>query len=221
MCGRFALADDGTAVTQQFELPAGVNLAPRYNIAPTQPVAAVRLNQHGQRELTHFYWGLVPSWAKDMSMASRLINARAETVLEKPSFKNGFKRRRCLVPMSGFYEWRKEGKQKQPVYIHPAEADLFAVAGLWEMWQSPDGETLQSCTLLTTSPNELMATIHDRMPVILSPADYELWLDPASPLPAVQQLLQSYPAAQMHTYPVSSYVNSAINEGATCLLPLA
>jgi putative SOS response-associated peptidase YedK len=221
MCGRFALADDGTAVTQQFDLPAGVHLAPRYNIAPTQPIAAVRRGQHGRRELTHFYWGLVPSWSKDMSMASRLINARAETVLEKPSFKNAFKRRRCLVPMSGFYEWRKEGKQKQPVYIHPAEADLFAVAGLWEIWQSPEGETLQSCTLLTTSPNELMATIHDRMPVILAPADYDLWLDPASPLPAVEQLLQSYPAAQMTSYAVSSYVNSALNEGATCLLPLA
>ena len=216
MCGRFALVDDGTNVAQQLQLAQGSPLAPRYNIAPTQPVSAVVVEK-GRRTLTHFYWGFVPSWAKDMSMASRMINARAETVAEKPSFRNAFRRRRCLVPMTGFYEWQTVGGRKQPHYIQVAGQAVFAVAGLWEVWESAEGDTLQSCTLLTTEANEMMASLHNRMPVIVPPRDYGLWLDVAAPLPAVESLLRPYPAAQMTHRPVSPYVSNARNEGPACL----
>lgn len=191
-------------------------LVARYNIAPTQPVAAVVQGKHG-RALTHFHWGFVPSWAKDMSMAGRMINARAETAAEKPSFRNAFRRRRCLVPMTGFYEWQTQGGRKQPHYIQVVDTPVFAVAGLWEMWESAEGDTLQSCTLLTTEPNELMANIHNRMPVIVAPRDYALWLDVGAPLPAVESLLRPYPAERMVHRPVSTYVSNARNEGPLCV----
>jgi putative SOS response-associated peptidase YedK len=216
MCGRFALIDDGTNVAQQLRLTAVTPLAPRYNIAPTQPITAV-IAPRGPRTLTHFYWGLVPSWAKDISMAGRMINARAETAAEKPSFRNALRRRRCLVPMSGFYEWQKIDGRKQPHYIQVAGQAIFAVAGLWEIWESPEGDTLQSCALLTTAANDLMAPLHDRMPVIIAPADYGTWLDTAAPLPAVEALLRSYPSAAMTHRPVSPYVSNARNEGPACL----
>lgn len=220
MCGRFALEDDGTGVQEQFGLVDTPQLAPRYNIAPTQPIAAVGRKKSGRYGLTHFYWGFVPSWAKDMSMASRMINARSETVHEKPSFRAAFKRRRCIVPLSGFYEWQKqENGRKQPMYIHPSGgASFFAAAGLWELWHSPDGSELRSATLLTTIPNELMAPIHNRMPVLLSPDDYEAWLNPDTPLPVLQALCKPYQQDQMSTHPVSSYVNSPRNEGPDCFM---
>ena len=224
MCGRFALEDDGTAVQDQFDLAETPQLAARYNIAPTQPVAAVgrkRAADGGGYGLTHFYWGFVPSWAKDISMASRMINARAETVHEKPSFRAAFKRRRCLIPLSGFYEWQKlENGRKQPLYIHPTDAPLFAVAALWENWHSPDGSELRSTTLLTTTPNELMAPIHNRMPVLITPQDYETWLDPETPPAVLQSLLKPFSSEKMAAYPVSSHVNSPRNEGPTCSQPL-
>ena len=215
MCGRFALVDDGTNVAQQLQLAAVPPLVPRYNIAPSQPISAVVAPQ-GVRTLTHFYWGLVPSWAKDMSMATRLINARAETAADKPSFRNALRRRRCLVPMSGFYEWAKEGGRKQPYYIYLQEQSVLAVAGLWEVWESAEGDTLQSCTLLTTAANEFMAPLHDRMPVIIPPAEASVWLDPTTAAPVVQSLLRPYPSALMAARPVSSYVNHARHEGPAC-----
>lgn len=221
MCGRFALEATGEEVASAFDLQETPQLAPRYNIAPTQPVAAVRLHPHsGARELTHFHWGLIPSWSKDHKIGSRMINARSETVAEKPSFRAAFKRRRCLIPASGFYEWQKLASGKQPTYIHPKEAPMFALAGLWETWHSSDGGEIDSCTILTTSPNELMRPIHNRMPVILEPEDFEMWLDPGpSPTDALH-LLRPFSPEKMATYPVSTFVNSPRNEGPECIAPI-
>jgi len=226
MCGRFALISDtktlidtfGIAPNSASTLPPAV---PRYNIAPTQPVAAIRLNKDGkQRELTFFRWGLVPSWSKDIKIGSRLINARSETVAEKPSFRTAFKRRRCIIPANGFYEWQRRGSRKQPVYIHAADNNLLALAGLWEVWRTPDGDSLQTCTILTTSPNEIMAPIHNRMPVILEPEDFDTWLDPGPQPDHGLHLLRPYPAHKMTFYPVSTFVNSPANDSQECITPL-
>ena len=222
MCGRFALATDNETVAQQFELPMpeGMMLAPRYNIAPTQPVTAVRHNRNNQREITHFIWGLIPSWSKDPKMGSRMINARSESVSEKPSFRAAFKRRRCIIPATGFYEWRKLNGGKQPMYIHPTDEDLFAFAGLWEVWHSPDGGELESCTILTTSPNELMEPIHNRMPVILEQEDYDLWLQPGEQPEQGLHLLRPFTSHKMAAYPVSTLVNSPRHDSQECVMPL-
>ena len=156
MCGRFALDADAEQIATTFKLTltaTAVPLTPRYNIAPTQPVAAIRHDQQGDRELTHFHWGLIPHWAQDKSFASRLINARSETVAEKPSFRHAFQHRRCLIPTTGFYEWQKQGRQKQPIFITLTQTEPFAFAGLWEYWTDASGDRLQSCTILTTPPN--------------------------------------------------------------------
>ena len=222
MCGRFALATDNETIAQQFELPLpeGMALAPRYNIAPTQPVTAVRLNRAHQREITHFQWGLIPSWSKDPKIGSRMINARSETVADKPSFRAAFKRRRCIIPATGFYEWQKLNGGKQPTYIHPAEENLFALAGLWEVWHSADGSEIESCTILTTRPNELMEPIHNRMPVILEREDYDVWLEPGDQPEQGLHLLRPFPSHKMATYPVSTFVNNPRNEGHQCVMPL-
>jgi putative SOS response-associated peptidase YedK len=222
MCGRFTLIAPGEAVAELFQLTDIPNLAPRYNIAPTQPVAAVRVNEkNGDRELTHFYWGLIPRWAKDPKIGSRMINARSETAAEKPSFRVAFKYRRCLVPADGFYEWQKLNGQKQPVRIQMEDGGPFAIAGLWERWASPDGSEIESCTLLTTEPNELLQDVHNRMPVIIAPRDFDLWLDPGAQHPGeVQHLLRSYPAGDMSYYPVSTHVNNPRNEDPLCIEPL-
>lgn len=218
MCGRFALVDDGTAVAAQFDLAETPALAPRYNIAPTQPIAAIGRNKENGRGLTHFHWGLVPSWAKDVKMASQLINARAETVAEKPSFRAAFKRRRCLVPMSGFYEWQKQADGgKQPHHIHTTTNGLLAAAGLWERWQDAEGNALLSCTILTTTPNELMQPLHNRMPVFIAPTDYDAWLAEDTAVDELQYLLRPYPTENMAAHPISTYVNSPRNEGPACL----
>jgi putative SOS response-associated peptidase YedK len=222
MCGRFTLIAPGEAIAEHFGLREIPTLAPRYNIAPTQPVAAIRISsKSGTPELTHFHWGLIPRWAKDPTIGSRMINARSETAAEKPSFRVAFKYRRCLVPADGFYEWQKVNGGKQPVRIGLADGGLFAIAGLWEHWQSPDGSEIESCTLLTTGPNELLKPVHNRMPVILSPDDYELWLDPGAQHPGeVQPLLRSYPDETMRYYPVSTHVNNPRNEDPLCIEPL-
>ena len=218
MCGRFALLAPGESLAEQFLLDSILALTPRYNIAPTQPVTAVRLNPHSQnREWTVLHWGLIPSWAKDMKFSSRMINARAETVADKPAFRAAFKRRRCLIPADGFYEWQKLNGRKQPMYIHARDGRPLALAGLWESWQSADGSEIESCTIVTTEPNELMAPIHNRMPVIIEPEDYSMWLDPG-PQPAdALHLLRPYPAAKMAAYPVSSLVNSPRNDNPKCI----
>ncbi len=221
MCGRFALLAPGDSLAEQFHLTDTPTLAPRYNIAPTQPVAAVRLADHThERELVLFHWGLIPSWSKDIKRGARMINARAETASEKPSFRAAFKRRRCLIPSDGFYEWQKLGREKQPMYIHAQDGKLFGLAGLWEVWQSADGSLIESCAILTTEPNELMAPIHNRMPVIIEPGEYGMWLEPGPHPEDARHLLRPYPAAKMHAYPVSSHVNSPYNDTPQCMAPL-
>lgn len=219
MCGRFTLTAPAEMVAEHYQLSELPLLAPRYNIAPTQPVAAVRLGVHRGRELTHFRWGLVPSWSRDIAIGSKMINARAETAAEKPSFRAAFRRRRCLVPASGFYEWRQTDGRKQPIYIRPPDG-LMSFAGLWEIWSSPEGDVLETCTLLTTEPNALLATIHNRMPVILEPESYEAWLDPETPLQELMHLLRPAADGWLEAYPVSTTVNSPANEGPGCIEPL-
>ncbi|MDX1414207.1 MAG: SOS response-associated peptidase [Candidatus Promineifilaceae bacterium] len=221
MCGRFSLFASGELISQQFGVSVDHDLEPRYNIAPTQPVAAVRQTADGQgREFTYLQWGLIPSWAKDPKIGSRMINARSETVTEKPSFRAAFKRRRCLIPASGFYEWQKTANGKQPMFIRPAGDELFGLAGLWEYWESADGSTIHSCTILTTEPNELMAAIHNRMPVIIEAEDYSMWLDPGPDPTDAQHLLRPYTAQKMVAYPVSTAVNNPRNENPQCVQPI-
>jgi putative SOS response-associated peptidase YedK len=221
MCGRFSLVASGEEVAEHYQLPEVPFVAPRYNIAPTQPVAAVRLDNKGQREFTFFQWGLIPSWAKDPSMGSKMINARAETAADKLAFRAAFKRRRCLLPASGFYEWQQTNGRKQPMYIHEAGGGLMSLAGLWEVWQSADGGLLETCTILTTTPNVLMEPIHNRMPVILNPLDYGMWLDPDTPADQLQHLLRPYDPEGLAAYPVSAAVNRPQNDTAECIAPLA
>lgn len=222
MCGRFALITPGEVLAEQFQLSEVPALAPRYNIAPTQPIAAVRLAREGiARELVLLRWGLIPSWAKDPGVGSRLINARSETVAEKPSFRSAFKSRRCLVPADGFYEWQRQERGRQPFFIRMREGTPFAIAGLWEHWQGPEGEVIESCTLLTTAANEVMRPLHDRMPVILNPKDYDLWLDPdVQKREALSPLLRPYTAEAMVAYPVRPVVNSPANDSPLCIEPL-
>jgi putative SOS response-associated peptidase YedK len=223
MCGRFTLISPGETVADYFQLATTPALAPRYNIAPTQPIAAVRISREaGQRELTYFHWGLIPRWAKDPTIGARMINARSETAADKPSFRAAFKYRRCLVPADGFYEWQKVDGRKQPVRIQMQDGGPFAIAGLWEHWQSPDGSEIESCTLLTTEPNELLKPVHNRMPVIISPGDFDRWLDPGAQHPGeVQPLLHPYSSEAMTFYPVSTYVNSPHNDDSRCIEPLS
>ncbi len=222
MCGRYTLTAPGDAIVDAFELAATPQLPARYNIAPTQEVAAVRLPRGGgERELVNLRWGLVPSWASDPSMGNRMINARAETVAEKPAFRSAFRRQRCLVLSDGYYEWKKlPDGSKQPYYIRLKGGRPFAFAGLWERW-AKEGEPLETCTLLTTAPNELSAAIHDRMPVILPAAAQALWLDPKASREQLEPLLTAYPAEEMEAWPVSRFVNSPANDGPRCIEPVA
>ncbi len=221
MCGRFTLTVDPAELQDNFTgYTFPIQFAPRFNIAPTQPVLAIP--NDGQRRGDFFVWGLIPSWAKDPTMGSRLINARAETLGEKPSFRAAYKYRRCLIPADGFYEWKAVPGQKTkiPYFIHLKSRQPFAFAGLWEEWHSPDGSQIRSCTIITTEPNELMATLHNRMPVILPPAAYAEWLDTAIRTPeSMGTLLRPYPADEMAAYPVSTLVNSPQNDRAELIVP--
>ena len=211
-----------TKLAEQFRFdlrsPAMLQLPLRYNIAPTQTVAVVRhAAASEERELALLHWGLIPSWAKDAKMAAAMINARAETVAEKPAFRSAFASRRCLVLADGYYEWQKVGKVKQPYCFTLRDERPFAFAGLWESWRPPnslDGVPLESCTIITTAANELSAALHDRMPVILEPADYDLWLDPSVKDRArLEPLLAAYPSDAMKVEPADPRVNNARNEG--------
>lgn len=207
MCGRFTLKVDIKTVAETFGVPPTVEVQPRYNIAPTQNVVTVMRN--GSSHLAMLRWGLIPSWAKDASIGSRMINARAETLAEKPSFKGLLRSKRCLVVADGFYEWRQEGKGKVPMYITMKDGQPFAFAGLWDQWKSPDGEPIRTCTLITTEPNELMTPIHNRMPAILLPEAYEEWLDSDfHDEHALQHLLGPYPSDAMTARAVSKLVNN-------------
>ena len=223
MCGRFTLRAPASLVAEQFTLFELPPFAPRFNIAPSQPVAVVRLapaQGQPQRELAWLRWGLIPSWAKDPAIGNRMINARAETVAEKPAYRAALRRRRCLLAADGFYEWQRTDGRKQPYFIHLCDDRPFAFAGLWEAWEGPDDSYIESCTLLTTEPNELIRPIHNRMPVILAPDDYEPWLDPAvqKPEPLVP-LLRPYPSDEMAAHPVSTLVNSPTNDDPKCIEP--
>ncbi|MSO70694.1 MAG: SOS response-associated peptidase [Alphaproteobacteria bacterium] len=220
MCGRYTLTTTIAQLAAAFDLANLPNLPARANIAPTQEVAAVRLEE-GVRRLALLRWGLIPSFAKDTRLAASMINARAETVAEKPSFRTAFRRRRCLILADGFYEWRVEGKNKQPYRITLASGAPLAFAGLWEMWTPSNGETVVSCTIVTCAANEVLVSLHDRMPVILPPEAVGAWLDPKSQPEDLQGLLRPYPAKEMTYYPVSTRVNSVRNDDAGCIAPLA
>ncbi|MGB7440871.1 MAG: SOS response-associated peptidase [Coleofasciculaceae cyanobacterium] len=220
MCGRFSQSQPAEAIAKAFQVEVPP-LKARYNIAPTQTVGTILLTPEEQkREFKMLRWGLIPSWAKDEKIGVRLINARAETVAEKPSFRSAFRHRRCLVVADGFYEWQKlEGKkQKQPFYFQMRDKKPFAFAGLWEHWHNPNGEEINSCTILTTEANNLSRPIHERMPVILEEKNYDLWLDTEEKnTELLQPLLSPYPTEKMMAYPVSKAVNKASNEGAECI----
>lgn len=217
MCGRYTLSQPAEAIAAAFQLDSVPTMEPRYNIAPTQSVPVV-LYPEKQRQLQLFRWGLIPSWAKDASIGSRLINARSETVSEKPSFRAAFRHRRCLVIADGFYEWQRQERKKQPYYFLRQDKKPFGFAGLWENWQSPDGEVIKTCTILTTEANELMRSIHDRMPVILEAKNYDLWLDTTIQQPEeLQQLLHPYSSEAMNSYAVSTLVNKPTNNSPECI----
>jgi putative SOS response-associated peptidase YedK len=220
VCGRFTLRYSAREIAEQFALDSVPDLVPRYNVAPTQQVLVIRLHD-GTRHGSWLRWGLIPSWADDPAIGNRLLNARSETVAEKPAFRSAFKRSRCLVVADGFYEWKKNGKTKQPYFIHMKSEKTFAFAGLSERWKRDD-KVIESCTIVTTDANPHMAELHDRMPVILSPADYDVWLDAEfQSQEKLLSLLQPFDAEKMAMYPVSAVVNSPKNEQKECIEPLA
>jgi putative SOS response-associated peptidase YedK len=220
MCGRFTLAVDKTALSEAFpNVVIAEVLAPRYNIAPTQMVAVVRNIEPYKVELVH--WGLVPHWAKDPRIGHKMKNARAESLKDKPSFREPFRKRRCLVLVDGFYEWKKTPAGKVPMYIRLKSGRPFAFAGLWDVWRSGD-EEITSCTIVTTASNKLVAEIHDRMPVILAPSDYTLWTDHEDKSPdRLQGLLTPYPAEEMMAYEVSAKVNDPKVDSSECVQPIS
>ena len=219
MCGRFPQTQSSGTIAAAFQLSVLPQLEPRYNIAPTQAVAAVlQTLDSQQRQCKFLRWGLIPSWAKDPAIGSRLINARAETASEKPSFRAAFKKRRCLILADGFYEWQRQEGGKQPFYFQLQHGVPFAFAGLWESWRGDGEGAIASCTILTTTANSFMQPYHHRMPVILNPTDYDRWLDPALQTPAqLQTLLCPYPPEAMTAYPVSKAVNKATHDSPACI----
>jgi putative SOS response-associated peptidase YedK len=222
MCGRFVLMTPSKSLAAHFCVSEEPSLEPHYNIAPSQRIAAVRFDPGKPgREVVLLKWGLVPSWAKDLTIGSRLINARSETVADKPVFRSAFRRRRCLIPADGFYEWKKLEGGKRPYFLSMANARVFAFAGLWEHRSDPNGESIESCCILTTDANELVTPIHDRMPVILPESDYDRWLDPSVNRPELLMgLLRPYPAEAMAAYPVGTKVNRAEYDGPELIEPV-
>lgn len=222
MCGRFTLTVNPGELQDMFnEYTFPEQFAPRFNIAPTQPVLAI--SNDGKHRADFFMWGLIPSWSKDPSIANKLINARGETIAEKPSFRGSFKYKRCLIPADGFYEWKAQtdSKSKTPYFIHMKDRKPFALAGLWDEWHSPEGDTIRTCTIITTEPNDLMKTLHNRMPVILNPKDYAVWLNTAPQTPDdLLHLIKPFLSEKMSAYPVSSMVNSPHNDRSELILPL-
>lgn len=223
MCGRFTLVTTSDVLAEYFDLVEATGQPPRYNIAPTQSVPVVRIkNETAKREMCSMRWGLIPSWAKETSIGSKMINARSETLAEKPSFRSAYNHRRCLVVADGFYEWKKIHQRKQPYYIRLQDGGPFAFAGLWERWPGDRDGSIESCTIIPTTPNELMADLHHRMPVILKPEDYSTWLDPTlSGGETIQSLLQPFPTDRMEAYAVDTVVNSPANDKPVCIEPLA
>ncbi|MCR4442282.1 MAG: SOS response-associated peptidase [Peptococcaceae bacterium] len=220
MCGRFTTTIDREQIERYFKIArVDGEYAPLYNAAPAQNIPVVL--EDGARRLAFYRWGLVPSWAKDPAVGNRLINARAETLLEKPSFRRSFLQRRCLVPADGFFEWKKEGANKTPYRIIMKDGSPFGMAGLWEVWSPPGQEPLYTCAIITTGANSLLRGIHERMPVILTPENYDLWLDPAVQSPVLlNRLLAPYPAELMDFYAVSPLVNSPLYNTPEAIKPV-
>lgn len=223
MCGRYTVSSPGDVIAEVFSLDAPPELAARWNVAPTQRVPIVRVPSPGApRELALVRWGLVPAWAKDPEIGNRLINARAETIAEKPAFRGSLKRQRCLVVADGFYEWKAEGRRKQPWLFRRPDGRPFGIAGLWSRWADPAAGDLESCTLITTTPNAALAPVHDRMPAILAPEHFPLWLDPAvTDGTRLLPLLAPAPDDLLLGHPVGLAVNNPANDRPDCVTPLA
>jgi putative SOS response-associated peptidase YedK len=218
MCGRFVREKSITVIADQFGVDEiSTDLEPSYNIAPTQKVAVVVSD--GRKQLISVQWGLIPSWSKDPAIGNKLINARSETITEKASFRNAFKKRRCLIVADGFYEWQRFGQEKRPVYIRLKSGRPFGFAGLYETWKSPEGEDVATCAIITTQANEIMKPIHDRMPVIVARNAEDIWLDAKIGSDVLLEMLKPYPSEEMETWPVSKMVNSPANNSPECIKP--
>jgi putative SOS response-associated peptidase YedK len=219
MCGRYSLIATVDQLLEEFDLADAGELEARYNIAPSEHIPVIRVRE-GVRRLDSLKWGLVPSWAKDPEIGHRMINARAETVSEKPSFRAALKRRRCIIPATGFFEWKRDGKKKIPYYFRAKSGPLFGLAGLWEHWEGEDG-LLETCTIITTTANTLVGKIHDRMPVILKKSNYSAWLDIGGEITGgVGEVFSPYPEGEIDAYEVSGEVNSPKAEGSNLVEPV-
>jgi putative SOS response-associated peptidase YedK len=220
MCGRYAITTAPEAMRSLFRYPDQPNFPPRYNVAPTQPIAIVRFWE-GQPRFALVRWGLIPSWVKDPRAFSLLINARGESVLEKPAFRSAMRYRRCLIPADGFYEWRKDGERKRPYYVHRRGGGLIAFAGLWEAWSGPNGEEMETAAIVTTAANQTLQPVHDRMPVIVPPEAFDLWLDCRKvDAEAAAALIVPAPDDLLELYEVSTAVNRAANDSAALIEPV-
>ena len=223
MCGRYRLTAKQRFIAEHFDIEESeVHASPRYNIAPTQPVPVIRQHpEEPRRDLSLMRWGFIPPQAKDSSLAASMINARSETLASLPAFREAFQLRRCIVPADGFYEWQRSGSTRQPFCFVVNDGELFAFAGLWSGWRGPDGLWIKSFTILTTTPNAVTSTVHDRMPVILDKNDYDLWLDPGMKnTSAVAGLLKPFDARRVQCYPVSSRINHVQNDDIDCSAPV-
>ncbi len=217
MCGRYVVTSAPEVIRALFQYAEQPNFPPRYNIAPTQPIPIVRL-QEGVRQFALVRWGLLPSWVKDPKTFSLVINARGESVLEKPAFRNAMRRRRCLIPADGFYEWKETGGRKQPYFVHAKSGGPVAFAGLWETWTGPNGEELETAAIVTTNANKLLSEVHDRMPVIVPPDAFDLWLDCATvDAKTAEALIMPAPENLLEIYPISTAVNRVANDDAKLL----
>ena len=223
MCGRYRLSKRKQLIEEYFETANEVDWEPRYNIAPSQNVGIIRQDpSRPRRDFSQVRWGLIPYWAKEASIGHKMINARSETVADKPAFREAFKNRRCLIPADGFYEWMRTGKAKQAFHFGMQDDSLFAFAGIWDRWKDAAGNLVETCSILTSTPNSLLAAVHDRMPVILERDDYELWLDPGfKDLNALSEMLRPFNPALMSSYPVSTRVNSPKNDDPECAAEIA
>lgn len=216
MCGRYSLTTDAEVLAEHFQVLRQIRFQPSYNIAPSQKILNIVELDDGSRKAVNLFWGLVPSWSKDSKSNSHLINARMETIREKPSFRNAFKQRRCLIPADGYFEWQKQENGKQAFHIHREDRQPFAFAGLWEQWQH-ETETLYSCTIITTEANELMQPIHERMPVIISFDHYHDWLNKNATPDDAYALLDNQAYANMTTTPVGEWVNNPRHDDSRCI----
>jgi len=223
VCGRYRLSRRKQIIEEHFGCdPWDTDWSPRFNIAPTQPVPVIRQNpKEPVRELSLMRWGLIPHWSKDASIAASTINAKSETAATKPAFRDPLKLRRCLIPADAFYEWARKGASKQPYCFEVNEGELFASAGLWDGWKDSTGNWIRTCSILTTTPNTVTSSVHDRMPVILDPAHYDLWLDPGmQDVAAISELLKPYDPRVMRCYPVSTRINHVANDNEQCSQPM-